>query len=58
MQFNVNWLKQWVAIDLEPAQLRRNVTSPKGPTEQAILSLQAAGLEPLVAQAIQACARP
>lgn len=42
---------------LDPAQLRRNVTSPKGTTEQAILSFQDAGLESIVEQAMQACAR-
>lgn len=45
------------ASDLDPAQLRRNVTSPKGTTEQAILSFQGAGLEQIVEQAMQACAQ-
>ncbi|GGO78070.1 pyrroline-5-carboxylate reductase [Marinobacterium nitratireducens] len=45
------------ASELSPSQLRSNVTSPKGTTEQAILSFQAAGLEAAVEQAMQACAR-
>lgn len=40
--------------DHEPAQLRKNVTSPNGTTEQAILSFQASGLEQTVLQAMQA----
>ncbi|MFC6670309.1 pyrroline-5-carboxylate reductase [Marinobacterium aestuariivivens] len=45
------------ASELDPAELRRNVTSPKGTTEQAILSFQAAGLEKIVEEAMQACAQ-
>lgn len=41
---------------VSPAELRRRVTSPKGTTEQAILSFQANHLESLVEEAMQACA--
>jgi len=43
--------------DLPAAQLRKNVTSPKGTTEQAILSFQNNGLESLVAKAMEAVRR-
>lgn len=39
----------------EPAELRRRVTSPKGTTEQAILSFQADGLDTVVLRALTAC---
>ncbi|MCR8922462.1 pyrroline-5-carboxylate reductase [Dasania sp. GY-MA-18] len=39
----------------EAAELRRKVTSPGGTTEQAILSLQADGLEAMFAKAMTAC---
>ena len=42
--------------DVDPAELRRRVTSPKGTTEQAILSFQANHLDTLVEEAMQACA--
>jgi pyrroline-5-carboxylate reductase len=42
--------------DVEPDELRRRVTSPKGTTEQAILSFQANQLEGLVEKAMKACA--
>ncbi len=42
--------------DVDPAELRRRVTSPKGTTEQAILSFQRDELEKTVAKAMQACA--
>lgn len=42
--------------DVEPAELRRRVTSPNGTTEQAILSFQANHMDTLVDQAMQACA--
>ena len=42
--------------DVDPAELRRRVTSPKGTTEQAILSFQANHLDRLVEEAMQACA--
>jgi len=38
----------------EPAQLRKNVTSPNGTTEQAILTFQKLGLEGIVEQAMGA----
>lgn len=41
-------------IEEEPAQLRRNVTSPGGTTEQAILALQDRQLEAIFEQALQA----
>ncbi|WP_283788927.1 pyrroline-5-carboxylate reductase [Bermanella sp. WJH001] len=40
--------------ELEPAQLRKNVTSPNGTTEQAILSFQKQGLEASVKTAMEA----
>lgn len=42
--------------ELSPAQLRQAVTSPKGTTEQAIVTFQGAHLEALVEHAMQACA--
>lgn len=41
--------------DLSPAELRAQVTSPGGTTEQAILNFQREGLEALVGRAMQAC---
>ncbi|MDR9436617.1 MAG: pyrroline-5-carboxylate reductase [Thiohalophilus sp.] len=41
-------------IEEEPARLRRNVTSPGGTTEQAILALQDRQLEAIFEQALQA----
>jgi len=38
----------------EPAQLRKNVTSPNGTTEQAILTFQKMGIEDMVEQAMKA----
>lgn len=43
--------------DVEPAELRRRVTSPNGTTEAAIKAFQAGGFETLVAQAMDAAAR-
>lgn len=40
--------------EFEPAQLRKNVTSPNGTTEQAILSFQKQGLDATVKTAMQA----
>lgn len=40
--------------DLEPAQLRKNVTSPNGTTEQAILTFQKMNLEGIVESAMGA----
>lgn len=42
--------------DVDPAELRRRVTSPKGTTEQAIVSFQANHLESIVDTAMNACA--
>lgn len=39
-----------------PAQLRRNVTSPKGTTEAAMKSFEASGFEEIVAKAVKAAA--
>lgn len=38
----------------EPAQLRRNVTSPNGTTHAALESFRASGLEQIVDQAVKA----
>lgn len=43
--------------DVEPAELRRRVTSPNGTTEAAIKAFQAGGFETLVTQAMNAAAR-
>lgn len=40
---------------IEPAQLRRNVTSPGGTTEQAIKSFEADHLDKIVLRAMSAC---
>jgi pyrroline-5-carboxylate reductase len=40
--------------DQEPASLRRQVTSPGGTTERALMSFDAAGLEGIVADALRA----
>ncbi|RCW97243.1 pyrroline-5-carboxylate reductase [Marinomonas foliarum] len=37
-------------------QLRKNITSPKGTTEQALLSFEAADIDKIVANAMYACA--
>lgn len=42
--------------DVDPAELRRRVTSPGGTTEQAILQFQAAQLPDIFHKAMQACA--
>ncbi|WP_091360367.1 pyrroline-5-carboxylate reductase [Amphritea atlantica] len=41
--------------DVEPAELRRRVTSPKGTTEQAILTFIDQGLPEIIANGMQAC---
>nr|WP_051527501.1 pyrroline-5-carboxylate reductase [Balneatrix alpica] len=41
---------------LPPAELRRRVTSPKGTTEQAILTFEQQGLRQLTLEAMRACA--
>ena len=43
--------------DKDPAELRRNVTSPKGTTEQAIFVLQDAGWGDLFDRALAANVR-
>ena len=40
-----------------PAELRRKVTSPRGTTEAAITSMQAAGFEKTIVAALQAAQR-
>lgn len=40
----------------EPAQLRRNVTSPKGTTEAALNSFEASGFKEIVDKAVRAAA--
>lgn len=40
----------------EPAQLKRNVMSPKGTTERAIHTFEAEGVEAMFLKAMQACA--
>ncbi|MFY0678154.1 MAG: pyrroline-5-carboxylate reductase [Neptuniibacter sp.] len=41
--------------DVDPAELRRRVTSPKGTTEQAIMRFMDGGLPELFDEALQAC---
>ncbi len=41
--------------DVDVTELRRRVTSPKGTTEQAILSFERDGLREMVSKAMQAC---
>lgn len=41
--------------DVEPAELRRRVTSPNGTTEQAILTFTTQGLPDIIANGMQAC---
>ncbi|WP_299197400.1 pyrroline-5-carboxylate reductase [uncultured Amphritea sp.] len=41
--------------DVEPAELRRRVTSPKGTTERAILTFIDQGLPEIIANGMQAC---
>jgi len=43
--------------DVDPAELRRRVTSPNGTTEQAILSFQRDSLEEIVARAMTNCSK-
>lgn len=42
--------------DVDVAELRRRVTSPKGTTEQAILSFENDGIRAMVSRALAACA--
>ncbi|QUX94322.1 pyrroline-5-carboxylate reductase [Marinomonas sp. CT5] len=46
-----------MVIELEDPieQLRKNITSPKGTTEQALLSFEAANIDKIVADAMMAC---
>ena len=46
--------KMLVESSDEPAQLRRNVTSPKGTTEAALKSFEASGLKEAVDKAVKA----
>ena len=48
--------KMALASDVDPAELRRRVTSPNGTTEQAVLRFQQGGLQELVTEAMTACA--
>ncbi len=48
--------KMALASDVEPAELRRRVTSPNGTTEQAVLRFEQGGLAQLVTEAMEACA--
>ena len=41
--------------DVDPAELRRRVTSPKGTTEQAILTFAEQGLPEIIEQGMKAC---
>lgn len=43
--------------DVDVAELRRRVTSPKGTTEQALLSFERDDIDGMFARAMQACAR-
>lgn len=43
-------------LDEPIAQLRKKITSPNGTTEQAVLSLEAAGIDTIVDEAMTACA--
>lgn len=45
-----------ITSDVDPAELRRRVTSPGGTTEQALRVFQEAGWSSLVAKALRACA--
>jgi len=38
------------------AELRKNITSPNGTTEQALLSFEASNIDKIVADAMTACA--
>lgn len=44
-----------IELDEPIAQLRKNITSPKGTTEQALLSLEASDIDKMVADAMTAC---
>jgi len=44
-----------IELDEPIAQLRQNITSPKGTTEQALLSFEASDIDKIVADAMTAC---
>jgi len=44
-----------IELDEPIAQLRKNITSPKGTTEQALLSFEASDIDKIVADAMMAC---
>ncbi|NLQ17368.1 pyrroline-5-carboxylate reductase [Marinomonas sp. M1K-6] len=44
-----------IELDEPIAQLRKNITSPKGTTEQALLSFEASDIDTIVADAMTAC---
>ncbi len=44
-----------IELDEPIAQLRNNITSPKGTTEQALLSFEASNIDKIVADAMTAC---
>jgi pyrroline-5-carboxylate reductase len=44
-----------IELDEPIAQLRKNITSPKGTTEQALLSFEASDIDKIVADAMTAC---
>lgn len=45
-----------LASDVDPGELRRRVTSPKGTTESAVKAFEAGGLKSLFEEALKACA--
>ena len=48
--------KMALASDVDPAELRRRVTSPNGTTEKAIAAFEEGGMRELVNDALEACA--
>ena len=44
-----------IELDEPIAELRNNITSPKGTTEQALLSFEASNIDKIVADAMTAC---
>ncbi len=49
--------KMVTELDEPITQLRRNITSPNGTTEQAVLSFEAAGIDKIVDDAMSACVK-
>lgn len=49
--------KMVTELDEPISQLRSNITSPKGTTEQAVLSFEAAGIDQIVDDAMSACVK-